>query len=441
MYFPLVSDIATTSVVMITMDSTIADAVRKMYENNHRNVIISDDTTYYILAANDLIKLKLEQFDFSKSLRDVQLTKLPTIHKDENILETLEFLQYDLEYICVLNDDNTLFGFITHTDIVSHIDPEILMENYRLGDLINMNKNIRRVDKEHLINEVLSSMVEYVYDSVIIVEDNVPIGILTTKDVMRILRKSSDLSLPVKEYMSAPVQTIHEDSSIKDAINFMNKKHFKRIVIVDDDNKLLGLVLQRELIALTYSRWAILMKEHQQELNEINMMLEKKNQKYEKMASTDALTGLYNRYKFTELFVSEYKTMTQRHNAMSLMLIDLDFFKSINDTFGHNVGDSVLIQVSNMLLRHLRNVDIIGRWGGEEFIVLLPTATLDNAETLAHKLREAIAEYEMEKDVYVTASFGITQIKEGDTLDLAVKRADDALYEAKRSGRNCVRIG
>jgi len=426
---------------MITMDSTIADAVRKMYENNHRNVIISDDMTYYILAANDLIKLKLEKFNFSKSLRDVQLTKLPTIHKDENILETLEFLQYDLEYICVLNDDNTLFGFITHTDIVSHIDPEILMENYRLGDLINMNKNIRRVDKEHLINEVLSSMVEYVYDSVIIVEDNVPIGILTTKDVMRILRKSSDLSLPVKEYMSAPVQTIHEDSSIKDAINFMNEKHFKRIVIVDDDNKLLGLVLQRELIALTYSRWAILMKEHQQELNEINMMLEKKNQKYEKMASTDALTGLYNRYKFTELFVSEYKTMTQRHNAMSLMLIDLDFFKSINDTFGHNVGDSVLIQVSNMLLRHLRNVDIIGRWGGEEFIVLLPTATLDNAETLAHKLREAIAEYEMEKDVYVTASFGITQIKEGDTLDLAVKRADDALYEAKRSGRNCVRIG
>jgi len=66
---------------------------------------------------------------------------------------------------------------------------------------------------------------------------------------------------------------------------------------------------------------------------------------------------------------------------------------------------------------------------------------LDNAETLAHKLKEAIAEYEMEKDVYVTASFGITQIKEGDTLNLAVKRADDALYEAKRSGRNCVRRG
>ena len=87
----------------------------------------------------------------------------------------------------------------------------------------------------------------------------------------------------------------------------------------------------------------------------------------------------------------------------------------------------------------LRNVDIIGRWGGEEFVVLLPTASLENAVTLAQKIRDGISKYEMEQSLRVTASFGITVIKSGDELEMAIKRADDALYEAKNSGRNCVK--
>lgn len=157
------------------------------------------------------------------------------------------------------------------------------------------------------------------------------------------------------------------------------------------------------------------------------------------MAVTDSLTGLYNRYKFSELFISEYTTMAKRDNSMSIIMIDIDHFKLINDNHGHNMGDKVLVQISNILLKYLRNVDIIARWGGEEFIALLPTATVENGVKLAEKIREAIKSYEMPNGLKVTASFGVTQVIKGDSMESAIGRADEALYEAKNSGRNQVK--
>ena len=115
------------------------------------------------------------------------------------------------------------------------------------------------------------------------------------------------------------------------------------------------------------------------------------------------------------------------------------FFKKVNDTYGHNIGDQVLVQVSHTLLKTLRNIDIVCRWGGEEFIALLPTATLDNGIILAEKLRAYIEELEIDIVGHVSASFGVAQIVEGEDMQDVVDRADKALYLAKKSGRNCVK--
>ncbi|MEO1953164.1 MAG: GGDEF domain-containing protein [Campylobacterales bacterium] len=181
------------------------------------------------------------------------------------------------------------------------------------------------------------------------------------------------------------------------------------------------------------------MKEHQEELNEINTILKNKNKEFETLASTDSLTGLYNRYKFSELYITSYKSMVQRHNNMSLILLDIDFFKKVNDTFGHNRGDQVLIQISHTLLRTLRNIDIICRWGGEEFVALLPTAPLDIAKNIAEKIRTNIEQLTIDIVGKVTASFGVAEVKEGEKMEDVIDRADKALYLAKESGRNCVK--
>ena len=131
--------------------------------------------------------------------------------------------------------------------------------------------------------------------------------------------------------------------------------------------------------------------------------------------------------------------MVQRQNSMSIILLDIDFFKAVNDTHGHNIGDKVLVEMSKVLLNTLRNIDIICRWGGEEFLILLPTADLNNAKALAEKLRVSIAESEMDVVGNISASFGVARVLEGETMEASVDRADKALYLAKASGRNCVK--
>jgi len=440
MKFPIIKELATTKVVSVDFDTTLNDAIELMYKYNHRNVIVINENNFYILTASDLLQLKLKQYDFSAKISTIKLDKIPTIDKEENILDTIEFFEHSLEYICAVNSDGSLYGILTHTDIISHIDPETLMENYRIGDLMNMNKHIQKSPQDTLTSSVLKSMADNRYDCIVITNDNLPIGILTTKDVMELIKNSFDLNVPISNYMSSPIETINEAASIKEAINFMKEKHFKRIVVTNSKNVLTGLILQRELISLSYSKWSVLMREYSTELSEINNLLEKKTKKYEKMASTDQLTGLYNRYKFTELFNSEYHTMEQRDNSMCVMMIDIDYFKIVNDKYGHNIGDNVLLQTSNILLKHFRNVDIISRWGGEEFVVLLPTATIENGKKIAEKIREHLSDYDMGKGLKITASFGLTEVKVGDCLEITIKRADDALYEAKNSGRNCVKV-
>ncbi len=439
MKFPLVSDIASRDVLSIDIDSSISDAIEHMIEHEHRNVLVRDGSKYYIFTVLDVLNIQSEKTSLEIKLKDINLSKISTIYKDQNILDTLEYLSDALEYLCVLNLDKSLYGLLTHTDITSNIDPDTLMDNFRLDDFLKLGRRVKWVNKDDQTLELLDNMVSGSFDNVIIVEKKKPIGILTTKDVMELIKNRSDLTLSISHYMSSPVDSIEKTATIKEALNFVKSKNYKRVVVVNSEGELAGIVAQKELISLSYSRWAVLMKEYQSELSEINHMLENKNREYEVMASTDSLTGLYNRHKFSELYLSSYVSMVQRDAEMSLIMVDIDFFKKVNDTYGHNVGDKVLIQVAHSLIRTLRNIDIVCRWGGEEFVILLPTANIKNATLLANKLKDNMHHLDIDKLDAISASFGVAEVREGDEMQDVIGRADMALYLAKDSGRDCVR--
>lgn len=439
MKFPSISDIATKTVISIKISGTASDAIEKILKHEHRHVVVVDGDDYYIISVVDILHLQEKKVDLNTPLSKLKLKKVPTINKNKNVLDTLEFLNDSVEYVCVLDDDKSLYGFLTHTDITNNIDPDTLMENYRLQDFLKIGRRMKWVSKGEKISDIVKDMLDSAYDNVIVVDNLKPVGILTTKDIMMLIKNKVDINVEVQKHMSSPVETINKKSTIKDALLFIKKRHYKRAVVVDDNGNLSGVISQKELISLTYSNWAVLMKEYQEELREINVLLKDKNKEYETIASTDPLTGLYNRYKFSELFLSSFVSMTQRENEMSLIILDIDNFKKVNDTYGHNVGDSVLIQVAHALLKTLRNIDIVCRWGGEEFVVLLPTASLENAQYLAEKIRTYLEELEIDVVGRVSASFGVTKVMRTDTMEDAIGRADKALYLAKVSGRNCVR--
>jgi len=439
MKFPRISDIASTSVVYISIEESISDALNTMLKYNHRNVVVTDKSSFKILTVIDILDAQERGISLDSPLSMLNLSVIPVISKDKNVLDTLSYLNESIEYICVLNRDGSLYGIVTHTDITSNIDPDTLMDNYKLTDYLKLNRRMKWVDKDEILSNLLKDMIQSAFDNAIIVDNMKPIGILTTKDIIRLIKTDINIETKIYEHMSSPVEVIDKNASIREALEFVKKKHYKRVIVVDDEGKLSGIITQKELISLTYSRWSILMKEYQEELAELNHILESKNKEYEMKASIDPLTGLYNRYKFSELYLSAYKTMTQRYNDMSLIMMDIDFFKKINDTYGHNMGDIALEKISKTLLESLRDIDIICRWGGEEFIVLLPTVNIQNAFTIAQKLRTNIEKLSIKPIKHISASFGISQVKEGDTMQSAIDRADKALYLAKNSGRNCVK--
>jgi len=155
---------------------------------------------------------------------------------------------------------------------------------------------------------------------------------------------------------------------------------------------------------------------------------------------TDSLTQLYNRYKINETLDSELVRFERYNRPFSLIIIDIDHFKAVNDSYGHQVGDDVLVKVAKVIKSHIRATDIVGRWGGEEFLMICPETDLTSSSKLAEKIRLQIATYDFPVVGNKTASFGVACVNKNESKESLIKRADMALYKAKEEGRNKVTV-
>lgn len=171
-----------------------------------------------------------------------------------------------------------------------------------------------------------------------------------------------------------------------------------------------------------------------------NRSLSLVNKELEILSTTDKLTQINNRSKIDEIIQQEIDLSQRYNNDLCLIMADIDFFKKINDNYGHIRGDSVLKEFSTILSQNIRKTDFIGRWGGEEFMIVCPQTNKEHTFRLAEKLRKLVESYNFKKSIKITSSFGIYQYQQGDSLKTCIKHVDDALYEAKNSNRNCVKI-
>lgn len=170
--------------------------------------------------------------------------------------------------------------------------------------------------------------------------------------------------------------------------------------------------------------------------------LEERNAELQRIAITDGLTQLHNRSHLDAVLDSEVQR-AQRHNTeLSVLILDTDHFKVLNDSYGHLVGDQVLIELSELLREKIRATDILGRWGGEEFMIIAPNTDAEGAVELAEKIRVATAKHRFtDEHLHLTISVGVAEFNQQDTLISIVRRADEGLYQAKHDGRDCTRLG
>jgi diguanylate cyclase (GGDEF)-like protein len=163
------------------------------------------------------------------------------------------------------------------------------------------------------------------------------------------------------------------------------------------------------------------------------------------LATRDALTGLLNRRAMVELLGREHPRIERGQGPLAVALLDIDLFKRINDNLGHGVGDEVLRRFAAILKAQLRAADALARWGGEEFLLLMPGTHLDDARLVLDRLRRAVHASDefaaVAADLKVTFSAGLVEVGEGESQDAALERADRALYQAKERGRNRIEVG
>jgi len=174
------------------------------------------------------------------------------------------------------------------------------------------------------------------------------------------------------------------------------------------------------------------------EVGDLAAQLNESLKKVERLAVTDTLTETYNRRKFDEIVVKEHHLANHGGAPFSLIMFDIDHFKKVNDKFGHSTGDLVLKHLSTVIRGLVRHGDLLIRWGGEEFLILLPNTQIEEAAPFAERVRT-----EVEREVFpgagtITISLGVAQLREGDSTDTLLGRVDKALYQAKQEGRNRV---
>jgi len=167
--------------------------------------------------------------------------------------------------------------------------------------------------------------------------------------------------------------------------------------------------------------------------------LEKEVQAKKKLSETDLMLGIHNRAKFIAILKNEINRANRYINNLSLIMFDIDYFKRINDNYGHNIGDDILIEAVNISKEIIRESDSLARYGGDEFMIICPQTKAVEAENLAERLRKNICKFSFSNNINITCSFGVTEFKNNEEdLDSLIKRVDDALYIAKDQGKNKV---
>ncbi|MBE0505097.1 MAG: CBS domain-containing protein [Marinospirillum sp.] len=278
MLFPTLQAIATRDVICLDDTASLRQALELMNQQRIRSLLVRSARGYKLLLAGDLVTFHLQGVAFSAPLSQVFLPPALQLSPDASVEEAIRLISiHQAEQVCLVDADNQLKGIVSYTDLIQSLDPETLAENQRLSDLLR-GVQLLQVNKEMPVSLVLSLMQQQGVNTALVSEDRVPLGILTQTDAIRLLQSGADLSQMVERVMSSPVFTLTEQLSIYQALTTIREKGFKRLVVVDEQKKVVGLISQQDLVSIYYNQWFDLVKKQQQELKENNQRLQQKNQ-------------------------------------------------------------------------------------------------------------------------------------------------------------------
>lgn len=326
------------------------------------------------------------------------------------------------------------------------------MKDIKIRELMNRNVVTSGMDADPL--EVATSMRNNRYSCIIVAEDDVPIGIVTERDIVRVFVDhycdESKREFLMQDVVTTPVITVSEHTSLFDAIVLIESRKIRHLPVVNKEGRLSGIVTYSDLVH-NHQRF---MDEHidiiEKEVKERTRDLTEANDKLHALSMEDYLLKIGNRRAMeVDLKYTHHATLRYKR-SYSVALIDVDHFKKYNDRYGHEGGDKVLLEIVNYVKGTIRKSDRIYRYGGEEFLLLMQETLENGAYTLLQRLLTGIEALDIRHEDcpmgQVTVSAGIACV-DGEkspvnTWNVLISKADEALYQAKENGRNmCVVSG
>jgi len=346
-----------------------------------------------------------------------------------------------------INPDQTVLFATAHSDSNFFIDAiELQVEGYLLKpiDLGLLRKKIKKIQediafkKQLKMQEVIANEIAHLQGNMLAVLDQNYIPLFLNKKWMELLNINS-----LEEI--AEGQCISRFFQDKEGYFYPSGENICRWVeelkSLDNHSQIVAIQMNKDDEARVYAVTFSDIEETKHlivSFSEITY-IEKEKTSYQKQAHTDALTQLPNRTKFNQELDNAIGKAELSNEKLSIILFDLDLFKNVNDTYGHLVGDDMLVELSTAISTLIRSNDMLARWGGEEFVVLLPNTDIKGAEILAEKMRMAVEKYPFSHGISLTCSFGVAcMCGEKETPTSIFSKADKALYKAKNRGRNKV---
>ncbi len=295
-----------------------------------------------------------------------------------------------------------------------------------------MEKDVITAARTDTVLALAEKLRQYRIGAVVIVNDGYsPIGIVTERDIVQalLLHREQTLNKLAKEIMTSPVIAVPPDESIDVAADIMTDRRIRRTLVVDN-GRLEGIVSFKDITNA---------------LEKSNVLLRAQAEELIEKANKDSLTGLYNKGYVLEQLGYHLELAKRSGNSMAVLMIDIDHFKKINDTYGHLCGDETLKELAQILKERSRAINIVGRYGGEEFVIIGPISGYKSAQFMAERLRSAVERHRFfwnDIEIKMTISIGVSiWNKNVNSDEQMIQIADDALYESKRSGRNQVVMG
>jgi len=265
-FFPKLSQVATTDVVSIEDHHTIHDAVHLMHAHKIRDVIVTGEAGLRILTAKELIEFRTHNVALTTPLSQVQLNHVPQLSPDASVIDGLAVIKnHPDEHLCLVDGGRRMIGIVSYTDLASCLDPQHLAQTKSIGQLVRLTRLVR-AQSNHTIESVFFELDRLKQSAALVMEQGSPCGIITQSDIIRLVEEEVDWHQTIGEVMSAPLITFHEDMTLQEALTFSRARKIKRLVVVDEQRRVLGIVHQKDLVALVYQDWAQMLNQQKKQI-------------------------------------------------------------------------------------------------------------------------------------------------------------------------------